>query len=212
MNPEQKRRLAFYLDGLHYSFEFASIAYDRLLPTLDSVAQRNDTGRPFEREIASALLDIWSLIDSIHRIRELIQQTPSLPKLTQVGIFLRSTNLFPELRNHIQHLRNEIPAIGLTSFPLWGAVSWVPSFSKNTCYTALTGNFIHGVQAMTCTFDTQERCFPSKLMVFAGGASECMDMAFSQVCRLRVALRKWATDHPEIETAQRETLLLVHRF
>lgn len=75
---QQLRRTVFYLDGLRYCFAMADVAAQRLRGTLDEVVLRHSAHEDYEKEVASALLDAWSLVDVCHRARELVQQTPGL--------------------------------------------------------------------------------------------------------------------------------------
>jgi hypothetical protein len=109
MTPEEIKKLVFYLDGLRYSFQMASLVSRRIRETLDEIAS-NYPDNYTEEQITSGLLDAWTLVDICHRVRELVQQTPKLSQ-NQPGIqiFLRGTGQVENLRHYVQHLSYFLP-------------------------------------------------------------------------------------------------------
>ena len=71
------------------------------------------------------LLDAWSLVDIINRLRVLVRKTPGLKQNAFVESFLRATENLEELRNFVQHLDGEVVSVAETGWPIWGSLSWV---------------------------------------------------------------------------------------
>jgi hypothetical protein len=135
------RRVALYLDGLRYSFRFAKLATHRLRDTLDEIAVRQRTEKHSEECVMSALLDAWCVIDMCHRIRELIEELPQLPRRDSwVRRFLLKSEKVEALRHYVQHLRRSANSLPDGVEPLWGALCWIPRDSPTECYSILTGN------------------------------------------------------------------------
>jgi hypothetical protein len=151
MTAEELRRRVFYLNGLYYSFEMADVSARRLRETVDAIACLQEAGNQSECDVASALLDAWTIVDMCHRVRGLIQETPSVSKREPViKVFFLATDKVEELRNYVQHLRSEIPKRPIPSTPIWGVVSWVPTHDQATCYSMFTGNLVSGGGGSYC--------------------------------------------------------------
>jgi hypothetical protein len=208
MVSDKNRTLAFYLDGLRYSFAMAATAGQRLLPTLDEIAQRHAAEQDVEEHVNSALLDAWCVIDMCHRTRELVQQMPGLSqKLPFVQTFLRSTSHIEDLRHYVQHFRTEIPDIPGSATPLWGALSWIPTFEPTTCYTILSGNLIDGIQAPSISYDTHKLQFTAEVLLHAGTRTADILAVLSRMKTTEASLRDWMKDHPDITLKEAKTLI-----
>ena len=134
-----ERRQVLFLDGIRYAIEMAALAYSHLyqivLGSTQRIAEAEGTqsvgGRPTNTalEVAAALLEAWSFVDSINRLRELLVGMPGLKKRTpEFRIFLSKTETFLKLRNAVQHLRGEIERLTHSGEPVWGSVGWVAVF------------------------------------------------------------------------------------
>jgi hypothetical protein len=70
--------------------------------------------------------DAWSIVDSLHRLRELLDSFPNLQKRSMTyKVFRRVTEPVEALRNHAQHLRGQLSNPELGHLPVWGTVSWL---------------------------------------------------------------------------------------
>src|SRR4051812_16197459 len=65
---ELSRRQVYILDGIRFAAEMAHIAYERLSTLLQGVA--SSSHEPSTRDIATAMLDAWSIVDSAHHFRD----------------------------------------------------------------------------------------------------------------------------------------------
>ena len=208
MTRQEIRRAAFCLDGLRYSLSMADVAAQRLQPTLDEVARLHSTMQDAELSVTAALLDAWSLVDMCHRARELVQSTPTLPhRLPGIQIFLRATSPIEDLRHYVQHFRSHITKIPASWSPLWGSLSWVPTFDPTTCYTVLTGNLIEGVEAHSISYDTHEFHFTTDIILSTGVATADLLSIAAQLSNLRRSLVEWVKQHPVFTAKDANTLI-----
>lgn len=122
---DRKRRQEISIDGIETSLSMAQIAYSRLLHAAELYSQSSASGRPSFDVRNHVLLDVWSLIDVINRLRVLVQQTTGLTQNEFVTSFLRSTARVEDLRNFVQHLDGETANVADSGWPIWGSLSWV---------------------------------------------------------------------------------------
>ena len=125
VNLNQKQRL--YFDGIRYSIEMADLAHIRLKQTLHDLSINCNTLAGLHyRHFVPAVLDTWSIIDSVNRLRGLVRQTPGFKqKSPGLVIFDQKTSSVEELRNSVQHLNHTIEHLLHESLPVWGLISWV---------------------------------------------------------------------------------------
>ncbi len=118
------RREALFIDGIRFTFEMIDVAYVRLLYILEQIT----IDEPFRKAhpMAEAFMEAWSIIDSIHRLRCLINQIPGIKQkeLPHRKIFLNKTKDIEEFRHTIQHLNNDIAKLADQNEPAWGTLSW----------------------------------------------------------------------------------------
>lgn len=123
---ETNRKQMLFYDGITYSVEMADLAHDRLRETLYEIAQSPHDPESDPHDFASAVLDAWSIVDLIHRLRGLIEQAPGIKQKSPPSLsFLKKTAGVERLRNSVQHLNQQIHKIADLNIPVWGALSWV---------------------------------------------------------------------------------------
>jgi hypothetical protein len=110
------------LDGIRYAAEMADIAYVRLFNQLQAIS--SSTAEPSVRDIATAMLDAWSIIDSAHRFRDMVGQLPGLPNSLWKRLLRDRTEDAAELRDSVQHQLGEIDGLIANGQQLWGYLSW----------------------------------------------------------------------------------------
>ena len=177
---------------------------ERLRIKLDSIAKMHDESIQCENDIVTAILDAWSLIDVCHRIRRLIFQISGLPHNTAaLQIFSRATRQVETLRHYVQHFASGIQSIPRNSYPLWGALSWVPSFAPCKCYTIVTGNLLPGINAPSCAYDTHKLQFDQRLMLYASGTSINLQDIADNVGQLRTFFADWLRRDPRFNIIER---------
>ena len=123
-NMDKKQIL--FLDGIRYSIEMANLAYVRLLNTLSTFQPQKENKVDRRESFTSAILDAWSIIDSVNRLRILLRQMPKMKqKLSNLVLFYKNTDSVGDLRNTIQHLNNDIETFLQNKQPIWGVINWV---------------------------------------------------------------------------------------
>jgi hypothetical protein len=104
-----ERRTILFLDGVRYSFQAFEISATRLAHTLNHLSHPKKPGEDLGELISVATIDAWSIIDAVHRLRELLEQMPGMKKNTpERQLFLRRTASVEDLRHYFQHFRTEI--------------------------------------------------------------------------------------------------------
>lgn len=117
------RKQILILDGIRYASEMAHISYVRLSASLQSIS--GSVTEPGVHELAVALLDAWSIIDSANRFRDLLVSLPGLPREIWVQQLSKRTEPVAGLRDCVQHCNREVDALAHTGGQLWGYISWV---------------------------------------------------------------------------------------
>jgi hypothetical protein len=120
-------RQALFFDGIRFAIEAADFAHARLRGTLLSLARSLGCAAPMHAETPAAIVDAWSIVDSLHRLRGLIQYAPGLERRQQwpaLRVFQDATSAVEDLRNVAQHLNQEIQAMADANWPVWGVLKW----------------------------------------------------------------------------------------
>src|SRR5438034_7730738 len=81
LNPKQ----AQFCDGVRFTAEMADLAYQQLLTNLPPVSGLDS--KNMRVSAAPPFLFAWSIIDSAHRLRGLVQNFPKLAKKNQSPAF-----------------------------------------------------------------------------------------------------------------------------
>lgn len=119
LDPSQR----LLLDAIRISAQCIDISHARLVENLEKCRPGADRGKPFG---IAAMLDAWSVIDSLYRLRKLVQRMPRWRrKSPSKEIFLRKTTSAEELRNSIQHLDTEAESLLSSGRPPFGALTWI---------------------------------------------------------------------------------------
>src|SRR5438270_4866665 len=75
---QTNRKQMLFFDGIRYTVEMADLAHQRLRETLYEIAQNPTVPEPNPHDFASAVLDAWSIVDLVYRLRGLIEQAPGI--------------------------------------------------------------------------------------------------------------------------------------
>jgi hypothetical protein len=121
--------------------------------------------------IAAATADAWMIVDAVHRLRELVQQTPKLKqKEPAIQLLLRETKTIEELRHYVQHLRSGIDDSVLRKLPAWGTLSWGEFDAERNaiCHILFPGTAYPEMKGTGVVLDTQEHVFLQGLALAAG--------------------------------------------
>jgi hypothetical protein len=159
-------------EGILFSYKILQFTYSKLYATCLKI--------PSDKQIVYEALGIcWSFIDTVQRIREIIQQFPTISnKDKTITNFLQQTNITDEYRNYIQHLRNELNKNDLDTFPVWGSLSWVDDQIMNKSYVMLIGTFINQIRYNGCTYNTFDKKWVSKVNLSIKNCSYPFDIIF----------------------------------
>jgi hypothetical protein len=136
------RKQTLYFDAIRYSIEMADLAHSRLRQTLYELSQREPKSKPLN--FTPALLDAWSIVDSISRLRGLLLQTPGLKQnASGLQLFSNRTAVIDDLRNIVQHLNQQITKTVNQNLPVWGVLSWFtmtdPEFKSGKSSALIAG-------------------------------------------------------------------------
>jgi hypothetical protein len=138
-----ERRQALFLEGLRISFEMVDLAHTRLQNTLLDLATlpTGDAGA-LQQGLVAALLDAWSVVDSVNRLRGLVQHIPGIKRRNQVPCihnFFTETECVIAFRNTVQHLETTIgSAATAKDWSVWGSLSWcVPHPETSTIQSCM---------------------------------------------------------------------------
>jgi hypothetical protein len=98
---------SLYIQGIRLSIELADLAHQRLIQTLLDASEAGDTA---EVPTALAMSDAWSIVDYIHRLRNLLRRLPAVKhkdRIVEYRRFKNNSAPVTTLRNSIQHLEND---------------------------------------------------------------------------------------------------------
>jgi hypothetical protein len=144
-----RKQILFY-DGIRYSVEMADLAHQRLREILYEISQKPTTATTAPEadyfDHAAAVLDAWSIVDLVHRLRDLLYQVPGIKQNSPaLQLFTRKTVEIEILRNAVQHLNQQIHQMAAENLPVWGALSWIsmpdPEFKSVYSCTLVAGTW-----------------------------------------------------------------------
>jgi hypothetical protein len=189
-----RRRL--YFDGIRYSIEMADVAYSRLKDILHNLSVNYASlGGTHHRYFASALLDAWSAIDSVERLRGLLRQTPGIKQRSPgLVVFDQKTADVKVLRDSVQHLNHGIDALLRDGLPVWGALSWAFAAEEPVrrvqCFTLVAGSTMFDCKpAQIVNPAGRSMEIPVGLVTLAAsGATVCISEVMEQVEQLATRL------------------------
>ena len=124
--PGDNRKQALLIDGIRYSIQMSDLAYESLKQMLGDLSLRYFQPEfKLHDEGVAVMLQAWSIIDSVHRIRCLLNQTPSLnQKEPYLRLFYDSTRTIEDMRNCVQHQTSEVEEYIKHDSTIWGVLSW----------------------------------------------------------------------------------------
>lgn len=115
---------ALFYDGLYYSVNIIRRLYDDLIERLRILSEFQFENPDVDSEFA--ITEAWSIIDSLYRLRKLLEDTPGLKQNDEnLRLFYQRTKCLKELRDSIQHLDEHINKYIPDKIPALGRLSWV---------------------------------------------------------------------------------------
>lgn len=190
------------LEGLYYSFELLKVNYHNLYEKCVSIQSNPEN-------LISAITQCWFIVDVVNRIREISQNIPRLSnKDTNLKIFLEKTNNAENYRHYIQHLRQELTKNDLNLFPVWGTISWVDPKDSNYSFFTVIGSGIKSTEYPSCTYDTRNGKWVSKVCLSMGNLSFEFDPIYDATIAFRDFIIKWFKDNHELEISKMKFSIL----
>lgn len=128
MNKVAKK--ALFHDGIYYSVKMTHRTYHDLVERLRELAEFKfeDPTNIAER----AITDAWSLVDSLYRLRKLLEDMPEIKQQSpQLQLYYRQTKTLKYLRDSFQHLDEYLHKYVPYKIPAWGRLSWVYPVGQN---------------------------------------------------------------------------------
>jgi hypothetical protein len=186
MHAKDDPRLFRFLDGFHQSLALITIQYADLCAVQSRLTPEDQV--LIMRGISLA----WSIVDSVHRVRELAEAMPGLKASDKERRdFLAATAIAEGFRHYIQHLRGELSKPEIDNFPVWGTFSWVDPKDDKQCYSALTGTIVGKISIQSCVFDSWEKRWVSKVTISIRGQSFNIDPIYAATIRFCKHAVQW---------------------
>ena len=114
-----RRRQDLCLDAIEHSFSMANIAYARIVRFCQDDLPEGAGGKEDE-----LVLDAWSFVDVLKRLRSILEHTPGLKAGTALTEFLQASASVVNFRHHHQHMEEKTAQVAPSGRPIWGAFSW----------------------------------------------------------------------------------------
>jgi hypothetical protein len=129
-----------FLDAIRFGVESADLSYKRLFRQLLDVAKLDSEARIPASAYTEVMADAWSVVDAMHRLKELLERTPKL----------KGAGALNELRNSFHHAREDFLALAANHTAVWGIVAWCVPISANhgRVFNMVPGTLIGGDYAM----------------------------------------------------------------
>jgi hypothetical protein len=189
MHAKDDPRLFRFLDGFHHSLALLQIQYADLC----SVQARLT---PEDQDLIMRGMSLaWSIVDSVHRVRELAEALPGFKGNDQERRdFLAATSIAEDFRHYIQHLRGELSKPTIDNFPVWGSFNWVDPKDDKQCHLAVMGTLVGNISLQSCIFDRLENRWVSKIALSIKGQSFNVDPIYAATIRICEHAVGWILD------------------
>lgn len=213
MNQKQK----LYLDGIRFSIEIIDLAYLRLKQILYNLSNNIKYNSKIDHLIfVSAIHDAWSLIDSVYRLRGLLQRCPGIKKKSpEMILFDKNTRDVEPFRHFFQHLNTQINELIKLNLPVWGVITWIAVLDplSNSAYSCaiIAGTIFNNQCSQIINPAGKSFGIPIDLITLtAGGHSLCLSKIFDEINKLTKSLENELTKHfKELSCAGADLLLFV---
>lgn len=190
------RRQALFIEGIRFCIEMADLAHTRLGQTLIRMASV-DNEESKSSDSVSAMLDAWSVIDSLHRLRGLMRNMPGIQKrdrIPPIRAFFDSTANVVPLRNTVQHLDTDIgKTVDDRNWAVLGSLSWgviYPEKNEVVACSFMPGMPI-GSRPLINPINRQVWHLPvDSITIERSGIAVCLSDAMRRVEALAAALEK----------------------
>jgi hypothetical protein len=190
------RQQALFIEAIRCSVDMADVAYRRLRRTLLLLPEmRNED--PETPSAISALLDAWSVVDSLNRLRGVMQHMPGIKgksKSPTYRAFVHATEKIPTLRNTFQHLETDIHKSGDDpNWAVFGSLSWAlvnPERNEITSCIFMPGT-VSGSRPMVTPAKREVWHHPvDSVTIERGGIAVCLSDAMRAVAAATQSLER----------------------
>lgn len=188
------RSTVYFADAIGVSLDLIDWHVSTIKAVASRIEQPRTNGTANRSDVVQLLGHLWALIDTIHRLRELVQQAPGIKKKSRhIQRFLRRTSRIDVLRNHVQHLRTEMRSIPTPAPPVWGAVSWVSTEDPHLCFVLFAGTAHPDTSTFSCSYDTWRGEFVQRFIISISGQTVDVEAVGYAVAEVRPVLDEWLT-------------------
>ncbi len=194
------RHQALFIEGIRFSIQMTDLAHRRLQTTLPLLTKMEDCDEEIPSTV-SAMLDAWSMVDSLHRLRGLLNKMPGIEKRNRVPAiraFFNATDRITELRNTVQHLDTTIPDIvDDKNWAVLGSLSWGlvdPAKNQITSSSFLPGLPLGSRPLINPANRLMWHVPVDAITIERSGVSVCLSDAMRTVESLTKALEKMLSD------------------
>lgn len=185
MHPANDIRLLRCHDALRMSFEMIDHLHASIYGHCCQIAKDSSA-------VPLAFQACWSMVDCVHRVREVALGTPGLNARSEpMKSFLEATAAAEQLRHYIQHLRREVVKRPGNGFPVWGSLSWADPDDPLLCHTVLAGELHEPLDHFSCIFDTLEGRWVSKVTLGVKELAFNLDPIQSACVQFRPFVLSW---------------------
>lgn len=175
-------------DGLNVAFGLIENSYNGLREECCKLIKKKTN--PID-----VLSRCWSIIDNIHRVREISQSTPGLSnKNNSLRSFLTQTTVAENFRHYIQHLRKELSKKEIDPFPVWGTISWIDGDDNDLSHTAILGVQIEGTSYAGSVYDAFEKKWVSNVTLSVQNLSFNFDPVYEATQKFKQCIIPWIID------------------
>ncbi len=190
----RQRNQSLVVDGLRLSFLVVARSYADARTAVDNLESlEGDDRTPL---VLQTITNVWSMVDAVHRIRELVNSLPGLKKNTpEVRQFMDATANIEDLRHYVQHLSSEIPRLPIPSAPVWGSISWVSKRNPERCYTLHTGSRHGQTSSFSCAWDSEQTRWVQDLQLATDRITVDLTQVQLAIERFRAWLSAWAIEN-----------------
>lgn len=124
-NIEPKERIFF--DGIRYGIQMIGLSYSRLEKMLAAppAPDNNQTKEESTYLFTAAYLDAWSIVDSCHRIKPLIEKFTHIQNHPDVQKLLNELSAVRNARDNVQHIYVKYQGFAKEKSPTWGSITWI---------------------------------------------------------------------------------------
>jgi hypothetical protein len=193
------RQQVLFLDGISFSVYMTSIGYQRLQALLyeETLAEQ-----PTHVRQALIVMDDWSIIDTVNRLRVLVEGVKSIGGLRRgpaVTSLLKSVHDVETLRNAVQHQDEQVEKLRQNGRPLWGSLSWLyrasPDAKEFRVVVMIPGTLAKTGGVPFVKPEGREYEVPVGLVeLTAAGVTVCLSDVMKAVGRFAVRLERAAVD------------------